>query len=281
MAKYHHTEGICLRRIDYSNTSQVASFLTPDAGRLSVMAKGVTRAPKRGVRTGFDLLARYELIYTERPGGALQNLTQRWLRESFRGLQDALDRALCGYYAAELILNFTAEGEPCPGLYAVMLQVLRRLASGRALGANVLVAELAVLREHGSSPRFDACAECGKGLPARGAVLFSPADGGPLCKNCEKELRPSLRKRTTPAGADLLRGLSVLDAYVRERMQRPGESPPAPPVTEQAPAMSALLRFHMRDLLGKELRLWPYFERRLLSRSLAALHRRAGLRGPT
>ena len=276
MAKYHHTEGICLRRIDYSNTSQVASFLTPDVGRLSVMAKGVTRAPKRGVRTGFDLLARYELIYTERPGGALQNLTQQWLRESFRGFQESLDRALCGYYAADLILNFTAEGEPCPGLYALMLQVLRRLASGQALGANVLVAELAVLREHGSSPRFDACAACGRDLPERGAVLFSPADGGPLCRDCEKELRPGLRKRTTPAGADLLRGLSVLDAYVRERMHRPHEALPTPPVTEQAPAMSALLRFHMRDLLGKELRLWPYFERRLLSRSLAALHRRAG-----
>jgi len=277
MAKYHHTEGICLRRIDYSNTSQVASFLTPDAGRLSVMAKGVTRAPKRGVRTGFDLLARYELIYAERSIGTLQNLTQRWLLESFRALQDALDRALCGYYAAELVLNFTAESEPCPGLYALVLDVLRRFASGGALATNVLVVELAALREHGSSPRFDACAACGKGLPEKGAVLFSPADGGPLCRSCEGELRPGLRKRTTPAGADLLRGLSVLDACVGERMRRPADSPPAPPVAEQATAMSALLRFHMRDLLGKELRMWPYFERRLLSRSLTALHRRAGL----
>ncbi len=57
----------------------------------------------------------------------------------------------------------------------------------------------------------------------------------------------------------------------------PAETPAPLPVTDQATAMSALLRFHIRDLLGKELRMWPYFERRALSRSLAGARRRAGL----
>lgn len=271
MANYHHTEGICLRRIEYSNTSQVASFLTPDSGRLSVMAKGVTRAPKRGIRTGFDLLGRYELIYTERRAGTLQNLTYRWLREDFRDMRLALERVLCGYYAAELALNFVAEGDPCPALYELMLRSLRRFATGRGLGATVLGLELGVLREHGSLPRFDACAECGQGLPGRGPVAFSPASGGPLCRKCEADLRGAQGGRLTTAGGETLRGLAALGAG------GDGERGPAPKA-ESALAMSALLRFHMRDLLGKELRMWKYLQRRELSRSLRRLRGRAAPR---
>jgi DNA repair protein RecO (recombination protein O) len=275
LANYHHTEGICLRRIDYSNTSQVASFLTPDSGRLSVLAKGVTRAPKRGIRTGFDLLGRYDLIYTARRYGSLQNLTYRWLKEDFHGLRSALERVICGYYAAELALNFATEGDPCPGLYELMLRSLRNLAAGKKLGVTVLLLELGVLREHGACPTFGACAECGRALPGRGPVPFSPADGGPLCRDCEMKLRAERRWRVTAVSAGVLRQLATLSAQT-------DADPDAAPLSPKATvAMSAVLRFHMRDLLARELRMWKYLGRQELSRSLTRLRRGSGLRGRT
>lgn len=268
MPHYHHTEGICLRRTDYSNTSQVACFLTAEQGRLSVMAKGVTRAPKRGIRTGFDLLGRYELVYTTRRRSSLSNLTYRWLRERFHRPGRGLEGLLCGYYAAELMLKFLPEGEPCPALYDLLVRVLRNFGAGRSLGVGVLLLELAVLREHGSCPSFDACAECGASLPARGAVLFSPPAGGPLCPRCEKAPGRRHGGRTTTAPADLLRTLAALSSGA-------SALPAGAPVTpETTLAMSALLRFHMRDLLGTELRLWKYLQGRHLSRALRRL--RAG-----
>jgi DNA repair protein RecO (recombination protein O) len=274
LTKYHHTEGICLRRIEFSNTSQVASFLTPDAGRLSVIAKGVTRAPRKGIRTGFDLLGRYELVYAARRTTSLQNLTYRWLREDFRGVRRSLERLLCGYYAAELGLDFAAEGEPCPPLYDAVLRSLRRFAAGRKLGTTVLMLELAALREQGAVPRFDACAACGKPLPSRGRVAFSFADGGPLCRGCEGRSQPG-GTRGTPsapprsqgpkAPAELLRVLAVLSA-------NPDAEPPALG-PEETVAMSALLRMHMRFLLGKELRMWKYLQGQKLTRSLDRLRR--------
>jgi DNA repair protein RecO (recombination protein O) len=268
LAEYHHTEGICLRRLEFSNTSQVASFLTPDTGRLSVIAKGVTRAPKKGIRTGFDLLGRYELIYTTRRFGSLQNLTYRWLEEDFRGMRLALQRVLCGYYAAELALNFVAEGDPCPGLYKLMLGSLRSFAAGRKLGGTVLLMELGVLHEHGSLPRFDACAECGGALPSRGPVAFSPTGGGALCRRCEAALRADLGGRVTSVRPDVLKGLAALAATGGGAKEAP-----APPPRKML-AMSGLLRVHMRSLLGKELRMWKYLQRQELSRSLRRLRRR-------
>jgi DNA repair protein RecO len=272
LAKYHHTEGICLRRIDYSNTSQVASFLTPDAGRVSVIAKGVTRAPKKGIRTGFDLLSRYELIYAIRRSGALQNLTYRWMRESLHAMRSSLQRTLCGYYAAELMLNFTVEGAACPELYRQLLEALRRFAAGQRLGLNVLLLELGVLQEHGACPTFHVCAACGGALPLRGAVAFSPSTGGPLCRRCEAGQGPEPTHRVTTVQAGLLRTLAGLSANLS------AEAAPQDLPAQQTLAMSALLRFHMRDLLGREFRMWKYLQQRELSRSLQRLRRRAGIR---
>ena len=198
MAGYIHTEGICLRRLQYSNTSQVAGFLTRHAGKLSFMAKGVTRAPKRGVRTGFDLLGRYELIYTPRRPGSLQNLTYRRLRDDYRGLRRSLRATLCGYYVAELALNFTAEADPCPGLYGLVLETLARLAAGDRLGVNILALELGVLQEHGTCPDFARCARCGGPLPEKGPVPFSAAEGGLLCEACRRPDDRHLRARRWP-----------------------------------------------------------------------------------
>ena len=265
VAKYLHSEGICLRRIPYSNTSQVASFLTRDEGRLSFIAKGVTRAPKRGVRTGFDLLGLYELVYTPRPPGMLQNLTDRSLREDFRDIRRSLRRILCGYYAAELGLNFTMEGDPCPHLYELTIEVLRRLATGQRLGATMLQMELGVLGQHGTLPDFGACAVCGRGLPGRGAVTFSPAEGGPVCSRCEE---PD-RGRTLPVRADFLNAL--------QQVAGGGAVPDVPP--QHIVSMSVVARFHIRYILGKELRMWKYLQRRKLSRSLERVRHHARSRG--
>ncbi len=275
MARYHHTDGICLRRIDYSNTSQVAAFLTPDAGRLSFMAKGVKRAPKKGIATGFDLLARYEILYTVRSSTSLNNLTYRHLREDFRGLRARIERILCGYYAAELALNFTAEGQPCPDFYEAMLAALRAFARGEQLGVNVLRLELAALHEHGSEPVLDACAECGRPLPKAGApgarqavVGFNPAAGGTICRECEARLRGHLPLRTSHVRAGLLHVLAAvsLDPSAADALK-----------PRQTVALSSVLRHHMRYLLGKELRLWKYLQRREMSRSLRRARQEAGV----
>lgn len=274
MARYLRTEGICLRRLDYSNTSQVASFLTPDRGQLSFLAKGVWRAPRRGVRCGFDLLGRYELVYTERRSGSLYNLTQRTLLEEFRGLRDSLGRILGGCYAAELALNFTAEDQACPEFYAQLLAALRRLARGENLPLSTLLLELAALAEYGSCPTFDACSECGRKLDLSAGpsarqrrLLFSPHHGGPLCVPCGRRIHQGPTTQAMPLAAGCLATLASLAAH-----------PPARPGrvrirAEQIEAASGALRFHMRYLLGKELRLWRYLQARRIGRAPQGLRR--------
>jgi len=254
VATYHRTEGVCLRRVDYSNTSQVATFLTRHGGRMSFMAKGVKRAPKKGIRRGLDLLCRYEIVYTARRGRALFNLTERRLRESFRGIRGALDRILYGYYAAELALNFIAEDEPCPEFYESFLWTLRLWAREGKLELGALLLEVAALDEHGSLPSFAECVECRKPLAGERRVVFSPPEGGPLCAACQAN--PGLDARGIAVKTS---HLAVLESLAHHTPSRPERLKVA---DVQMRAMSRILRLHIRYLLGKNLVMWKYLRRR-------------------
>jgi len=271
MSTYTRTEGICLRRLDFSNTSQVATFLTPDRGKLSFLAKGVLRAPKRGIRSGFELAGHYELIFTELHTGSLHNLTQFSLLNPHRQVRSTIERILCAYYAAELVLEFAAEAEPCPRLYDRLVSSLDRFERGQNLGFSVLQLEIGALHEQGICPVLDACAECEAKLPDKTRLLFSPEHGGALCPECARALPPRFQTQGAPVHARRL-------ALLRELSRVP------PPSIEQASyepgeivAASRLLRFHMRYLLGKELRMWKYLQDRHLSRSLRRFRERAGV----
>ena len=254
MAKYHRTEGICLRRIDYSNTSQVASFLTRDSGLMSFMAKGVKRAPKKGIKRGLDLLCRYEIVYTHRRTESLANLTERTLQESFRDIRKALDRILYGYYAAELVLNFVAEGQPCPELYESLLTTLRLCDAGEKLELGALLLEIAALRDHGSLPPFAECAECRKPVAGAGRLVFSAREGGPLCAACQAN--PTIDARGMPVKFSHLAVLESLAHHTPPRPERVNVG------QGQVRAMSRILRFHIQYLLGRNLVMWKHLRQR-------------------
>jgi len=259
LVRYHCTDGICLRRVDYSNTSQVATFLTSDRGRLSVLAKGVKRAPKKGIRRGFDLLCRYELVYVIRRH-SLHLLTDRYLRENFAGIRQSLERIRSAYYVAELVLNVTIEEDPCPALYGLLARTLRRLERGSSIELSLLLLEIGALQHCGVWPRLDACARCGGELDSARGLPFSPGDGGALCGRCSRSPDVSESSARTEVDRAELATLAELAAQPPARVERV-RMPPA-----RVARMSRILRFYIRHMLGKELKTWKYLPRRVISR---------------
>lgn len=267
MARYTRTEGICLRRIDYSNTSQVATFLTPDGGRLPFMCKGIKRSPKKGISRGLELGARYSLVFFKSRRSSLYTLTDHSMLESYRGARQAIERILCVYYAVELMRSFTSEGDPCSELYGLLADSLGRFSRGECLGLSVLFLELGVLQDYGSLPTFDACAECGRDLRENGRLTFSAFHGGPLCRPCSREIHHP-RGSTIPVRARRLRILASLCSHPTGRLHEISLPP------KEIVAASRLVRFHMRYLMGKEFTMWKYLHGRHLSRSLRRIRRR-------
>ena len=77
------TQAIVLRRVEFSESSLVLSLLTPDYGRVSVMAKGARRLARSRIEGPLDLLSLCEVIYYEKPHASLHLLAESDLIEAF------------------------------------------------------------------------------------------------------------------------------------------------------------------------------------------------------
>jgi DNA repair protein RecO (recombination protein O) len=182
--KLAKTEGICVRSVDYSETSQVVTFLTRDFGKITALAKGSKR---RGNRFDgpIDLLTLSRIMFIDKShkpgdgGGPME------LCDDFRGLRKEIETLRCAGQLTEIVNRIVPEGQPAPQLFGATLESLGALASGcvhrdMALGYF----EARAVRALGYMPRTSVCAVCDTVVGKTEGVAFSARHGGPLCRNC-------------------------------------------------------------------------------------------------
>jgi len=228
-------EAVVLRRLDYSETSQVLVLLTRAHGQVRVIAKGVKRSTKTRFATGIDLLDVGTLAFSTGRGGAaeLATLTEWTQTRVLSDLRRALPRLHGALYAAEVTAAMTADWDPHPGLHEALLTALESLNTARD-PLPPLVAFLArLLDEVGLAPCFERCVGCHRPVdatPGAEGWCFSSFEGGLLCRDCEGA---HVEKRGLAAP-----GLAVLRG-------RPAASPAA------WPAAFDLLNYHLSHLMGR------------------------------
>ena len=177
------TQGFCIRRVDYSETSQIVTFYTREAGRVSLMAKG-SRRKKSPTQGRIDLLSCGELVYIPKRFGALSILTEYKPGRLFRGIREALPRSYAAFHLAELIDRSMHEGESDAAFYDFCVGTLDALAGGAPPGVCRLIFEAHFLDQLGVAPQLGSCQECSRPVPMQGEVAYSVVRGGPLCGDC-------------------------------------------------------------------------------------------------
>ena len=105
------TEGVVLRGVDFSESSRIVTFLTPDRGRLTCMAKGARR---RNSRLGpvLDTLNRVELVYFWKEGRDVQPLAEATLLDGFPGVKGDIERSLHTAVPLEVAYKVAQANEP-------------------------------------------------------------------------------------------------------------------------------------------------------------------------
>lgn len=246
---------ICLRKVEYSETSQILLLFGREHGLLRVIAKGAHRKTKVGASKfggGLDLLDVGDAVFTFDPARELNTLTEWDLREGHLGLRRSLRAVYLAQYAAELAALLFQEHDAHPTLFDAFLAMLPELATPRA-EETFLNFQLDLLRESGYLPELTACAECG--LPAGDYDLayFSPARGGVVCRNCEG--------RVTDRVAFDLRLLRLMQGVLKlPRVNGAGSLAQRLPrlTRHQTDPINRLLSDHVQHTLGRRLRLTQY-----------------------
>ena len=224
-------EALTLRRVDYSETSQVLVCLTRAHGKIRVIAKGSKRSTKTRFSPGIDLLERGEIVYSQREGreAALGTLTEWKQRQPHSGLRSSLERLHAAEYLAEVTPALVEEGDPHPDLFAAAAETLEQLSAGGEAIPLTGRYQLALVEEVGVMPMVDRCALCGGALAGSGEVYFSSQGGGLMCRDCEPaQIEKRLVNREAMAWirgeADSLRGAAgafdVLNYHISHLLGR-------------------------------------------------------------
>src|SRR5689334_14785344 len=111
---------ICLRKVEYSETSQILLLLTREHGLVRVIAKGAHRRTKAGASKfdgGADLLDIGNAVFTDRTDKDLATLCEWGLREGHLELRRSLRGMYLAQYAAELVALLFEEHDPHPNLF--------------------------------------------------------------------------------------------------------------------------------------------------------------------
>lgn len=119
------TKGIVLMRTDYGEADRILTMLTPNVGKLRLMAKGVRRL-KSKLAGGIELFSTAELVYI--PGrGEIGTLVSARLICYYHTIVGDIERTMLGY---DLIrqLHRETEDQPEAGYYQLLEHAFAALA---------------------------------------------------------------------------------------------------------------------------------------------------------
>jgi DNA repair protein RecO (recombination protein O) len=223
---------ICLRRLDYSETSQVLSLLTREHGLVRMIAKGQKRSTRTRVSVGVDLLEMGQAVWSAGPAaaeGRLSTLREWQQREIFPNVRQDLGAVVAAQYAVELVAATLPEADPYPELFEVLCKFLGHIGRGKPnLGSLVRFVWL-VLHYAGHLPQWQRCGLCGDPVQLQDPAFFGLDTGGYVCAGCagraghrmkvEGRLSAALYAGRPERVPD--QGFLLLDAYVTHLSGRP------------------------------------------------------------
>ncbi len=197
------THAITLKRGDYSNSSQIATFYTRSHGKIRTLAKGSKRI-ERKLRGSIDLFSHMEIILLQKGGTGLNLLTEWEPLHDFPAFRKDVERFYAACHVAELADRLTEEGDKSEPLFDLILSTFHSLSSTRHTEVVLRAFELQTLKLLGYLPQLEACVNCGDNLAESPGAVFSPVDSGLLCKRCNgQKTRQSLSPGTIRAAVFL------------------------------------------------------------------------------
>lgn len=174
------TAGLVLRETETKESDKILTVLTPELGRISVIAKGA-RSRRSKYTAACQLLAYDEM--TLRRKGEWYYLAEAGTMELFDGVRQDIQRLALASYFAELTETVCQDAMAAAEILPLLLNALFALGT---LGKEPLVVKTAfvwrLLEMAGFAPLADGCAVCGREMPQ--APMLDVVQGVLRCGGC-------------------------------------------------------------------------------------------------
>ena len=187
----HYTvDGLVIREVNVGENDKMLTILTPDRGRIGVMAKG-SRSLKSQVLSTAQL-------YTYGNYEIYEKNDYKWLRsgsviEGFFGLRNDIELISLAAYLSDIAWELSGEDTPSVEMLRMTLNAFYALSNG--LKSQEIVKGVYELRSAGFSgfmPDLSRCRHCKKDSSER--FYLDVMNGALICSDCI--LRKSTKERT-------------------------------------------------------------------------------------
>ncbi|MHC4385861.1 MAG: DNA repair protein RecO [Planctomycetota bacterium] len=240
---------ICLRAVNYSETSQVVTLFTRDSGKVGAMAKGSRRA-KSSFDGPIELFSFGDVVFTVKDsGGQLAILIEFGQQPRFRMLSQNLGALNAALFAAELTEKFLEDHDPHPPLFDKLIKFLEMVQETKEdsqILAWLILYQIRLLEETGVGLMLDACVNCSSPINQNSVgtahpTYFSSRENGLLCSGCEMAF-PEKR---------------AIDSALLDILNNPAKLPKTG--LKKLKQIEQLLIYHFTELLHKPPRMAKYF----------------------
>jgi DNA repair protein RecO (recombination protein O) len=192
---------VCIRAVDYSETSQVVTFFTRSAGKITAIAKGSKR-PRSAFGGPLEMFSHGRVVLSLPAKQKLATLTEFEPQPGLSHLAGEQFSLNCCFFAAELLSCLTDEYDPHPALFDAFLQFLINIDATddaqqqiRNTTSLLILFQLTLLRDVGLMPVLNYCVNCKTryeiqdtpqdALRRRYEFYFSSSANGLICRDCE------------------------------------------------------------------------------------------------
>ena len=198
---------VCIRTVDYSETSQIVTFFARLSGKVQAIAKGSKR-PKSAFDGPIEALSFGDIVFSSASQEKLATLTEFQPYPVRGGLRRNLLALHSALFAIELVNSLTEEYDPHLVLFDYLIQFLQDL-EGEDLARErhdvmirLILFQLLLLCEVGLRPVVDGCANCRRPFSqAWREIYFSSSANGLICRDCEMSYPDKLRLSGIAANA--------------------------------------------------------------------------------
>ena len=174
-------QAVCIRHVEWSETSQVVVLLTQGHGKISGLAKGSRRMSPGSVARfsgGIELLTLGQVVGVIKPSTELATLTEWDLQDPCFHLRGNLTAQWTAMYACDLTNAILADLDPHPAAFAGLSALFGELAHPEAYAAALLCFQWLLLVECGYGPELDKDVYSGEPVPSASTYIFDARGGG-------------------------------------------------------------------------------------------------------
>src|SRR5574337_1154511 len=181
MALYK-TRAVVLGRRALGESDRIVDFYTRDFGKVRGVAKSARRTRSR-FGSALELFTLGELLFFDTGRSDLVRVDHFDIVRPFVGVREHLERLGQGAWAIECVTRLTADRDPHPALFGLLVRALKALEGGASPQRVATCFGLRAVDQLGHRPRIDRCVGCGRLYPFSDAALDVTA-GGLVCATC-------------------------------------------------------------------------------------------------